>query len=84
MGLEDQNIQHQGSDIWHGERSASSAALSNQSSEFSIKFKSSTFINGSTDIDESQMWKVHVGCFLILKGHCTVMRAHTPVSQIKT
>lgn len=38
--------------------SGSSTALSNHSSEFSIKFSSSTFMNGSTAIDESQLWKV--------------------------
>ena len=38
--------------------SGSSTALSNHSSEFSIKFSSSTFVNGSTAIDESQLWKV--------------------------
>ena len=38
--------------------SGSSTALSNHSSEFSIKFSSSTFMNGSTAIDESHLWKV--------------------------
>ena len=51
--------------------SGSSTALSNHSSEFSIKFSSSTFMNGSMAIDESQLWKVTLRIFPTSTSHPT-------------
>lgn len=49
---------HQRSASWHVEQSALSAPSSNCSSDFSLKFSNSAFMDGNSTIDSSQLWKV--------------------------
>lgn len=49
---------HQRSGSWRVEQSALSAPSPNQSSDCSVKFSNSVFMDGNSTIDSSQLWKV--------------------------